>query len=123
MTAANGGVPQKTGRTEVAPVDVCPQAQAASATEVERGPIVCPVSGGQNRPEAVFCGNPTCHKAVGDFKYVLEELRAEARWHHVVADKVTGLIAKPPFVDAHFIWFVLWIALNTGLFTVARISI
>lgn len=79
------------------------------------------VCGGQNPPEAVFCDNPTCHKALGDFKYVLEELRAEARWHHVVADKVTALIAKPPFMAAHFVWFALWIALNTGPLTVARI--
>jgi uncharacterized membrane protein len=73
------------------------------------------------RPRPVFCGNPACHKALGDFKYVLEELRAEARWHHVVANKVTALIAKPQFVAAHFIWFALWIALNTGFFAMVRI--
>jgi uncharacterized membrane protein len=99
-----------------------------SGTEVqESGPtalaspsIVCPVCGGINPPEAVFCGNPACHKALGDFKYVLEELRAEAQWHHVVADNVTALIAKPHFVAAHFLWFAVWMALNTGIFTFIR---
>src|SRR5919109_149480 len=97
-----------------------------SGTEAQHGSpaapagpaIVCPLCGGINPPEAVFCGNPACHKALGDFKYVLEELRAEARWHHVVADKVTALIAKPQFVAAHSAWFALWIALNTALFAV-----
>jgi uncharacterized membrane protein len=81
---------------------------------------VCPLCGGINPPEAVFCGNPACHKALGDFKYVLEELRAEAQWHHVVADHVTALIAKPHFVAAHFLWFVVWMALNTGIFAFIR---
>jgi hypothetical protein len=95
MTAENGGAPQTLGLTEVASVDLHPEARVASATKDEGGRIVCPVCGGHNPPEAVFCGNPTCHKALGNFKYVLEELEAEARWHHVVADKVTALIAKP----------------------------
>lgn len=82
---------------------------------------VCPACGGQNPPESVFCGNSSCHKALGTFKYVIEELRAEARWHHVLADKVTAFIAKPQFVAAHFAWFALWIALNTGLFATVRI--
>jgi uncharacterized membrane protein len=63
----------------------------------------------------VFCGNPACHKALGDFKYVLEELRAEARWHEVVADKIAAFIAQPHFVAVHFLWFALWGAINTGI--------
>ena len=71
------------------------KAQDGGPTALASPPIVCPVCGGTNPPGAVFCGNPACHKALGDFKYVLEELRAEAQWHHIVADHVTALIAKP----------------------------
>jgi uncharacterized membrane protein len=121
MTANNGGAPQKRGLTAVTAVDLHPQAHGAHAREGEPERIVCPVCGGHNPPEAVFCGNPTCHKALGEFKYALEELRAEARWHHVVADKVTAFIGKPQFVAAHFVWFAFWIALNTGFFAAVRI--
>jgi hypothetical protein len=37
----------------------------------------CPMCGGENTQDAVFCANPECHKALGDFRYVEEELRAE----------------------------------------------
>ena len=121
MTAESESATQSLGLTEVASVDLHPQAQGAGPTTGARAPIVCPVCGGHNPPEAVFCGNPICHKALGDFKYVLEELRAEALWHHVMADKVTALIAKPSFVATHFLWFALWIGLNTGLFAAVRI--
>jgi uncharacterized membrane protein len=121
MTADPGGAPQKLRPTEVTAGDLHPQAQGARASKGEPERIVCPVCGGHNPPEAAFCGNPTCHKALGEFKYVLEELRAEARRHHVVADKVTALISKPQFVAAHFVWFAFWIALNTGPFAVVRI--
>jgi uncharacterized membrane protein len=84
------------------------------------GVAVCPACGGTNKPGAVFCKSPRCHKALGDFKYVLEELRAEARWHHVIADQVTALIAKPHFVAAHFLWFAVWVVLNLGLFAFVR---
>jgi uncharacterized membrane protein len=30
-------------------------------------------------------------------------------------------IAKPQFAAAHFAWFAVWIALNTGLFAVTQI--
>jgi hypothetical protein len=36
--------------------------------------IFCPACGGENPADAVFCGNHSCHKALGEFKYVLEEL-------------------------------------------------
>jgi hypothetical protein len=54
----------------------------------------CPVCGGANAPDAVFCANPACHKALGEFRYVLEEMRAEARWHETLAEKVTGPAAR-----------------------------
>jgi Protein of unknown function (DUF1003) len=96
------------------------EAQEATAAAPAGASVVCPVCGGSNSPDAVFCGNPACHKALGDFKYVLEELRAEAQWHHLLADHVTALIAKPHFVAAHFLWFAVWVAFNTGIFAFVR---
>src|SRR5438128_2842186 len=80
----------------------------------------CPACGGSNPPDAVFCGNPACHKALGDFKYVLEELRSEARWHEVLAEKITAFIGKPHFLVVHGLWFALWVAINSGIFAFIR---
>ena len=54
----------------------------------EAPPLICPACGGANAPSAVFCANPACHKALGDFKYVQEELKKDARWHESLADRV-----------------------------------
>ncbi len=83
-------------------------------------PVICPVCGGENAPDAVFCANPACHKALGEFKYVLEELKAEAHWHEVLAEKVTAFIGKPHFLAVHAVWFALWVAINTGAFAFIR---
>ena len=83
-------------------------------------PIACPVCGGVNPADAIFCGNPACHKALGEFKYVKEELLSEARWYERLADRISDFIAKPHFLVAHSLWFVLWIAINTGVLAVAQ---
>lgn len=83
-------------------------------------PLTCPVCGGNNPSDAIFCGNPACHKALGEFKYVKEELMAEARWYEVVADKISDFIAKPHFLLAHSLWFTIWVALNTGIIAIAQ---
>lgn len=83
-------------------------------------PITCPVCGGSNPPDAIFCGNPACHKALGEFKYVKEELLAEARRYEVVADKISDFIAKPHFLVAHSLWFIVWVAINTGIIAIAQ---
>ena len=87
---------------------------------LSRDSITCPVCGGNNPPEAIFCSNPVCHKALGEFKYVKEELLAEARWYEILADCIADLIAKPHFLAAHSLWFVLWIAINTGIIAIAQ---
>lgn len=112
-------------RTGEQPIDL-PQnagleAQEATPTAPAGALIVCPACGGINPPDAVFCGKATCHKALSDFPYVLEALRAEASWHHVLADHVTAVIVKPYFVGAHILWFAGWAALNTGVFGFVRI--
>lgn len=78
-------------------------------------PIICPVCGGANAHNAVFCANPACHKALGEFRYVLEELRSDLRWHEALAQRVVGWIGKPQFLGVYFLWFALWVAINTGV--------
>ena len=83
-------------------------------------PISCPVCGGENTPDAVFCANPACHKALGEMRYVLEELKKEAHWHETLAEKTVAFIGKPHFIIAHVAWFAVWAALNSGLFAFVR---
>jgi uncharacterized membrane protein len=83
-------------------------------------PIVCPVCHGENSPDAVFCSNTACHKALGEWKYVLEELKEEARWHETLAEKATAFIGKPHFILAHVAWFAVWALLNSGIFAFVR---
>jgi uncharacterized membrane protein len=80
--------------------------------------IVCPVCQGENAPDAVFCGNPACGKALGEFRYVREELRAVSVWYERVADRVADFIGQPQFLALHALWFLVWVALNTGLFAI-----
>ena len=81
-----------------------------------RGPqIICPECGGVNPSNAIFCANKECHKALGGFKYVEEELRAESRWHETLAQRVTDFIGRPQFIALHALVFVAWLAINTGL--------
>jgi uncharacterized membrane protein len=90
--------------------------RADSASQFDGTPIVCPACGGENVPDAVFCSNTTCHKALGEWKYVLEELKQEAQWHEALAEKATMFVGKPHFLVAHVAWFAIWALLNSGLF-------
>ena len=82
--------------------------------------IVCPVCTTSNPPEAVFCSNPACHKALGDFRYVTEEMQKTRRAHEKLADRVSEFIGHPYFLVVHSMWFVLWVAVNTGFLMIAR---
>jgi uncharacterized membrane protein len=66
-------------------------------------------------PDAVFCANVACHKALGEFRYVYEELHAAAKWYELLADRVAAFIGKPQFLAIHAVWFAIWVALNTGI--------
>jgi uncharacterized membrane protein len=83
-------------------------------------PIICPVCGGSNSADAIFCANPACHKALGEFRYVTEEIARETRSHERIADSVTSFIGRPYFLVVHTLWFALWVAINTGFFMIAR---
>jgi uncharacterized membrane protein len=85
-----------------------------------RAPIVCPVCGTENTGDAVFCVNPACHKALGEFRYVREELEAASRWHETLAERVTEFIGKPHFLAVHTVWFVAWVVLNAGIIVFIR---
>ena len=77
--------------------------------------LICPVCHGSNPPDAVFCGNPDCLKALGEFDYVIEELRAKSSWIQRVADRVNAFAGHPHFITVHLLWFMLWILLNSSL--------
>ena len=78
------------------------------------GIIICPACGGENPEDAVFCGNSECHKALGEFKYVLEELLVSKSWIERLADRVTLFVSRPHFIILHMAWFILWILANEG---------
>jgi uncharacterized membrane protein len=80
------------------------------------GVIVCPMCQGENPPEAVFCGHPGCGKALGEFRYVREELLAASVWYERVADRVSAFVGKPQFLALHAFWFLFWVTVNTGVF-------
>jgi uncharacterized membrane protein len=81
-------------------------------------PITCPACGGVNAPDAVFCAASECHKALGEFRFVREELLAETRWYERLADRVAAFVGKPHFLALHALWFLVWVGINTGIFAV-----
>lgn len=81
--------------------------------------ITCPACGGANPSDSVFCGNPDCHKALGEFRFVREELAAESRWFDRLADRVTAFVGTPHFLAVHALWFLVWVAVNTGVVAIA----
>lgn len=83
------------------------------------GVIKCPRCGGENPADAVFCGNPDCGKALGDFLFAAEELEKESKVHERIADRVASFIGNPYFIVIHAVWFLLWVAINTGLITMS----
>ena len=82
--------------------------------------ITCPACGGTNASDAIFCANPDCRKALGEFRYVQEEFSAESRWHETVAARVAAFVGHPYYIVLHVIWFAAWIAVNAGFVMVGR---
>jgi len=76
--------------------------------------LICPACGGENPADAVFCGNHACHKALGEFKYVLEELMASKNWLERLADRISQFVSQPQFIILHVLWFAVWILANEG---------
>ncbi|MFN8574684.1 MAG: DUF1003 domain-containing protein [Gemmatimonadaceae bacterium] len=81
--------------------------------------VVCPACGGANSRDAVFCANPDCRKALGEFAYVREELAAAERWYDAAAERAASFVGHPYYVVVHVLWFALWVLLNTGLVAMA----
>jgi uncharacterized membrane protein len=87
---------------------------AVLETVLAREPRVCPACGGANAHDAVFCANAACGKALGEFRYVLEEVRQSSSRIETVAERVARFTGQPHFVSVHVAWFAAWIALNSG---------
>lgn len=85
------------------------------ANAITESTVTCPACGGENESRAVFCANPSCHKALGEFRYAIEELGRETKWHLALMSQASDFIGRPHFVGLHFLWFALWIAINSGL--------
>ena len=85
-----------------------------SKTDISVDSIYCPACGTPNSADAVFCVKHGCHKALGEFEYVIEELEAAKSWIEHLADRVTEFAGRPHFVTLHVLWFGLWMAANSG---------
>ncbi len=85
-----------------------------SDSSVPEGVVICPACGGENPEDAVFCGNHQCHKALGEFRYVLEELSAQKSWIEKLAYRVSVLVSTPHIITLHEFWFTVWILANEG---------
>ena len=81
--------------------------------------VNCPRCGGENSADAVFCRNPDCRKALGNFPFAAEEIERDSKPHEKVADRVAAFIGNPYFIVIHALWFILWVAINTGLITMS----
>lgn len=79
--------------------------------------IHCPVCGGHNDTDAVFCANPACGKALGEFRYIAEEMRAAGGFVQRLADTTNRIAGWPHFFTLHVVWFIAWFVINTGLVT------
>jgi uncharacterized membrane protein len=80
--------------------------------------VPCPACHGENSHEAIFCVH--CHKALGPYRYVREELQGAATPHELLADRVTDFIARPSFFIVHTLWFVIWVLGNAGVFAIVQ---
>ena len=94
-------------------------AETTRATAASQAP--CPACGGLNDADAVFCANPHCHKALGEFSYSEEEITARRSLLERVADRVNDFVGRPHFITIHVLWFAAWVLLNSGLIMGARV--
>jgi len=92
------------------------QPVTAPLTPDEDDTLVCPACGGHNGADAVFCANPACGKALGEFRYIAEEMRAAGGFVQRLADTTNRIAGWPHFFTLHMLWFVAWFLLNSGLF-------
>jgi uncharacterized membrane protein len=88
---------------------------AEANTRTESAAIVCPGCGGTNDANAVFCAGAKCGKALGEFRYVIEEIDRERSGIEKLAHHVAQLSGRPHFVTLHLVWFGIWILCNSGL--------
>jgi uncharacterized membrane protein len=75
----------------------------------------CPACGGENPADAIFCGNPACRKALGEFRFIREEFLGAARWYERFADRIAGFIGRPTFLVVHALAIGAWVLANLGV--------
>lgn len=92
----------------------------APARQISEQRIKCPACGYENPADVVFCQEPQCHKALGEFRYVNEELLREARWYETAAARAIRFVGSPHFLSAHLFWFVTWLTINLGIVPLFR---
>ncbi len=99
--------------------------QVDSARLASDDVVICPACGGENPIDAIFCSHEhdhqPCLKALGEFKYVLEEFRSERSGLERLADKITKFVGHTYFIIFHMFWFTLWFVANSGLVGSLRI--
>ncbi len=80
--------------------------------------ISCPACGNENTAATIFCA--ACHKALGPFRYVSEEINAATSRYERLADRVTNFVGRPQFFVVHVFWIGFWILANTGILVIVR---
>lgn len=84
-----------------------------SESASEAGTIPCPACGSENRGDSIFCAD--CHKALGPFRYVREEVNAATSRYERLAERVTRFVGRPQYFVVHILWIGFWMLANTGL--------
>lgn len=87
----------------------------SQSAAIDTSEIICPVCAGHNAADAVFCANPECRKALGEFDFADELVLAETSRLEKLAEAIATVAGRPHFVTAHVIWFTLWVIFNSGL--------
>lgn len=82
---------------------------------VIENPLICPQCHGENSHDAVFCANPECGKALGEFRYVIEEVASSTSRIERIAERVSTFTGSPHFITLHVVWFAAWMVLNSGI--------
>jgi len=89
-------------------------AQQSLLTLTESAALICPHCQAINSADAVFCTTPACGKALGEFRYLLEELAQRQTLLERIADVVANWVGHTHFITVHLAWFAGWAAINLG---------
>ena len=77
--------------------------------------IRCPRCGTENNSDAVFCAMPACGKALGEFRYVREEVAAKRNLLGRISEETARWVGHPHFVSGHVLLFTIWVLINASV--------